>query len=299
MPTLEHHGLVDMFRGKPPLAAHLVEMLFGLPVPEHSKVKVGEGTLDQLAPVELRADLILELRDDEDEMVLSIILEAQRGEDQIKKYSWVSYLAGERSRKKCPVVLLVVTADPKVEAWAAEKIDLGLGLSHVQPLVLGPAAVPEVLDVELAQQEPELAVLSAMVHGEGPNALLVAQMGLVGAACLDQGRPPMYFRILLETLREPLRRALEKMSMEQHMDGDAEWTFPPYLQRFIDRGLREGREEGERKAKRETLLHLLSRAGIALTEEEQGRVTSCDDPAMLERWIGNVLGAKTAADVFG
>lgn len=127
MPTLEHHGLVDMFRGKPPLAAHLVEMLFGLPVPEHSKVKVGEGTLDQLAPVELRADLILELRDDEDEMVLSIILEAQRGEDQIKKYSWVSYLAGERSRKKCPVVLLVVTADPKVEVWAAEKIDLGLG----------------------------------------------------------------------------------------------------------------------------------------------------------------------------
>lgn len=86
--------------------------------------------------------------------------------------------------------------------------------------------------------------------------------------------------------------------MEQHMDGEPpEPTFS-----LISSGssiVACERAEGERKAKRETLLHLLSRAGIALTEEEQGRVTSCDDPAMLERWIGNVLGAKTAADVFG
>ena len=34
-----------------------------------------------------------------------------------------------------------------------------------------------------------------------------------------------------------------------------------------------------------------------LTEEERARVLACADPATLERWVENVLGAKTAADV--
>jgi hypothetical protein len=302
MPTLEHHGLVDMFRDKPPLAPHLMEMLFRLQVPKHSQVGVGDANLDHLAPVELQADLVLELRDANGVVVLSIIVEAQRGEEPIKKYAWVSYLAGERSRKKCPVVLLVIAPNAKVGAWAAEKIDLGLGLSYVQPLVLGPDVVPEVLDAEVASREPELAVLSAMVHRDGPNGLAVAEMALRAVLALDPGRATMYFRMVFDGLEEPLQWAVRRMWMEPQMGDRAKVTFPPFLQELLDRSVREGElrgeARGEARGRRDALFQVLRRAGISLTDEEKGRIAACEDAAMLDRWIGNVLGAKTSADVF-
>ncbi len=81
------------------------------------------------------------------------------------------------------------------------------------------------------------------------------------------------------------------------------------MQKLIDggklEGLREGEvkgklegiREGEVKGKRDTLLRLLARAGIALTESESARIQACSDSATLDRWIDNILGAKTAADV--
>ncbi|WP_438000132.1 hypothetical protein WMF26_09910 [Sorangium sp. So ce185] len=95
--------------------------------------------------------------------------------------------------------------------------------------------------------------------------------------------------------------------MERQIEGEA--TFPPFVQKLIDRGMREGdlkgmREgklegirEGELKGKRDTLLRLLARAGMALTEDEGARIQACTDVATLDRWIDNVLGAKTAAEV--
>jgi hypothetical protein len=68
-----------------------------------------------------------------------------------------------------------------VATWAAEIIDLGLGRGDVRPLVLGPAAVPEITAPVVAKQEVELAVLSAVAHGNGPNGLVVVQAALLGA----------------------------------------------------------------------------------------------------------------------
>ncbi len=59
----------------------------------------------------------------------------------------------------------------------------------------------------------------------------------------------------------------------------------------------EGVEEGELKGMRNALLRLLTRAAIALTDEERARIQSCTDTATLDRWIENVLGAKTAGEV--
>ncbi|WP_437636876.1 hypothetical protein [Sorangium sp. So ce854] len=69
------------------------------------------------------------------------------------------------------------------------------------------------------------------------------------------------------------------------------------MQRLIDRGKLEGVREGRLEGKRDTLLRLLARAGIVLTEDESARIQACTDVATLGRWIENVLGAKTAAEV--
>jgi hypothetical protein len=39
------------------------------------------------------------------------------------------------------------------------------------------------------------------------------------------------------------------------------------------------------------------RAGIAATDDEWARIEACRDAETLDRWIDNVFGAKTAADV--
>src|SRR4051812_7862000 len=58
------------------------------------------------------------------------------------------------------------------------------------------------------------------------------------------------------------------------------------------------REEGKDEGKREALFRLLARAGIALTDDDRARIQACSDTATLDRWLDNVLGAKTAANIF-
>jgi hypothetical protein len=102
---------------------------------------------------------------------------------------------------------------------------------------------------------------------------------------------------------QPMQRALEAKFMEQQTEAKA--AFPPFLQRLIEGGKVEGFREGELKGKTEgkiegkieTLLRLAARAGIPLTEDDRARIRACDDASTLDRWVDNVLGAKTAADV--
>jgi PD-(D/E)XK nuclease family transposase len=58
-----------------------------------------------------------------------------------------------------------------------------------------------------------------------------------------------------------------------------------------------GEARGQVKGKRDTLLRILARAGITLSEDERARIGACADTAMLDRWAENVIGARTAAEV--
>jgi predicted transposase/invertase (TIGR01784 family) len=63
-------------------------------------------------------------------------------------------------------------------------------------------------------------------------------------------------------------------------------------------GLAEGHKSGIAEGKRNALLRLLARAGLVLTQEDQGRIAACADIATLDRWFDNALAARTVADVF-
>ncbi|WP_437547290.1 hypothetical protein WME97_45045 [Sorangium sp. So ce367] len=150
-------------------------------------------------------------------------------------------------------------------------------------------------------------MLSAVAHGNGPNGLTVVQAALVALGRLDQEHAMVYFQVIWNGLREPMRWALEALVMERQIEGEA--TLPPFVQKLIDRGkleglregelkgMREGKLEGKLEGKRDTLLRLLARAGIVLSESERARVQACTDMATLDRWIDNVLGATTAIEV--
>ena len=78
---------------------------------------------------------------------------------------------------------------------------------------------------------------------------------------------------------------------------EAKARLPQFMQELIDQGELKGLREGELKGKRDMLLRLVTRAGIVLAEDDRARILACTDPAILEQWVENVLGAKTAADV--
>jgi hypothetical protein len=303
MLTLEHGGLVEMFRENPDLAPHFLATLFGLTIPPYATVGVIESSLDQMIPIEFRADLVLELRDAQGALVLAIVLEVQRDDDPDKKYTWPVYVSVVRARKRCPTVVLVVAPDAEVASWAAETIDLGLGLGTVRPLVIGASSVPEVVDAALAEKEVELAVLSAVAHGNGPNGVAVLAAALVALGQLDHEHAAAYFQMIYNMLREPMRRALETLVMERQTESKA--TFPPFMQRLIDDGIQKGElkgkldglREGKLDGLRDALLRLVARAGITLTEADRARILACDDDATLDRWVENVLGANSIDDV--
>lgn len=109
----------------------------------------------------------------------------------------------------------------------------------------------------------------------------------------------MYFQLIYDVLREPMRRALEKVIMEWQIQENP--TFPPFIQKLIEggklEGMREGTREGKLEAKRDDLLRLMARLGLEPTAEQRARILSCTDVATLDRWFDNAFGGKTAADV--
>lgn len=62
-------------------------------------------------------------------------------------------------------------------------------------------------------------------------------------------------------------------------------------------GIAEGHKSGLADGKRDTLLRLLKRASIELTEADRARIQACDDVAILDRWAENIIGAKSIGDV--
>ena len=84
------------------------------------------------------------------------------------------------------VVRLVVAPDLPVATWAAQPIVLGPSTGQVTPFVLGASVVPRVIDASDAPREPALAVLSARVHGNGPDGLEVIEPAFEAMASVDR-----------------------------------------------------------------------------------------------------------------
>jgi hypothetical protein len=300
MPSLEHDGVVELFRDKPELGPYLLERIFHLPVPAHTQVRIADSSLGQLLPIEFRADLVLELLDEGGGCVLAIVLESQREVAARKRFSWPVYVAVSRAERECESVVMVVAVDADVATWAAQRIDLGLGVSTVGPLVLGPRVLPEMTDEEEARADKELAVLSAMAHGNGPKGMAVVLAALRALGDLDAEHATVYFHIIWNMLREPMQRALEALVVQQQ--ARKEIKLPPFIQVLVDKGFHDGERKGEVKGEvrtlREKIFHFVERRGLALTIDQDARIRGCNDRALLDRWLDNVLDASNGDDVF-
>jgi len=206
-----HESHLLLFRNQPALAVQLMREALGVEVPAYREARVISADLTDIQPAEYRADIVVQLINDAS--VLGIVVEVQLSVDERKRFSWPAYVSGLRARLECPVCLLVVTADDAVTRWAARPVEIG-GLNQFIPYVLGPSGVPHITNEIDARANPELAVLSAMAHGDDDDVERSARIAIAAQSAmagLDADRSKLYFDLILNSLSEAARQALNSM----------------------------------------------------------------------------------------
>jgi hypothetical protein len=281
MPSLAHDALVDLFRNRPSLGAELLSEALGVTLPAYTEARVISADLTDIRPAEYRADLVVLLLD-EGAPRWALVIEVQLGIDPRKRFTWPAYATTVRAAHGCPVGLLVVAPGDAVAAWCAEPIETGIPGFVLSPPVLGRAGVPVVTDPAEAARRPELAVLSAMAHGDGELGTAIAAVAMPAVARLDPERARFYGDLVLHSLNAAARRALEAMMKGYQYQSD-----------FAKKYVAEGRAEEAAQA----VLTVLRVRGLAVPEALRERILAEKDAARLERWLEKAAVATSIAEV--
>ena len=162
------------------------------------------------------------------------------------------------------------------------------------PPVLRRDAVPLVTDPAEAARRMELAVLSVMAHGATDQGATIAGALLPALEHLDDDRGRFYLDLMLNSLNEAARRALEAtMKGYEYQSDFAKQYFAQGRDAGRDEGRAEGRAEGEARA----LLAVLRGRGIAVSEVARNRILAEKDLARLERWLERAADAGSVAEL--
>lgn len=283
MASWNHEGIIELFRSDPRLAAKLLQGPLGVALPAFSDARIESGTMADLKPAQAHADLVVVLRDGS-LPVLGVVVEVQRKEDPDKLFSWPAYIAWLRRALRTEACVLVITQDERVATWASRRIVLGPG-GALQPLVLRPNCVPVVDTAADARKAPELAVLSAMVHGGGPvkTAVEVALAASTAAHGLDRDRFLLYFGLIRAALGEAARKVFE---------------MHPHGARFFDESQQQSYERGRAAEKAADVLDVLDARGISASSEQRDQILGCTDIEALKQWLRRAATVASANELF-
>lgn len=289
--SFDHEGFVELVRNRPELVAELLTRSLHVEVPRFTRARLIESTLNEVAPVEHYADAVV-LLTVEDRPVLGVIVETQLRRDNRKHYTWPQYAMNARARHKCPCVVVVVTASPAVARWAGRPIDVGNGTVFRQRII-GPQSIPKLTNADRAAREPELAVLSAMVHGRSntPSARRIAVAAFTGLSRLpDDDQRVLYFLMVERALSAALRKTLE-------MQPDIRKFMSASQRRSYDNAKAEGKTEGRAEGKAEAVLTILAQRGLPMTARQRREIRGCTELATIDRWLKRALSVASVDEL--
>jgi hypothetical protein len=288
MPSNLHEWLLELYRNRSDSAPELLRKL-DVALPEYDQVRVESPDVNNLKSVEYRADLVLFLSRGS-QHVLGIIVEVQLRRDERKCYAWPAYVANLRARHRCPVCLLVITAEESVARWAAKAIEIGPG-GRLTPYVVGPSNTPVVTEMQQARMNVELAVLSAIEHGKQADTGLARRIiatAIAAAGEIDDQRGNVYLDFIYSFLKgtpEVLENAMTSVLFKYQSD---------FARRYVAQGI----AEGEAKGRLELILDLLGSRFGPLPESIQTRVRSAS-AAQIHAVGKQVLTAQTLEEALG
>jgi hypothetical protein len=291
VPSSDHEMPLELFRNQPVLAPTLLEAVFGLKMPDYTHVCLGSETFTDVDPTEYRSDATIILGNPS-APDLAIVLEVQLRPDRRKRFTWPVYLATLRARRECPVTLLVLCGDATTAAACTEPIETGHPDWILKPLVLSPERLPAVTDVAEAQRLPELAVLSALAHADGPDRQAVLNAldeALEAANKNSEKRGHLYYDYVVSRLSVAARHSLEEIMSAHTYEYQSD-----FARKYYGQGKAEGTAEGEVRA----ILVVLDARDLSVSDEARTRITSCTDLDQLEIWVRRAATVGSAEDLF-
>jgi hypothetical protein len=299
MPSHLHEALVALFRNRPTLAPELLRDALQMELPPFAEVRPGSADLTDIQPAEYRADLVLLLMKDaavsrSAAPAFGIVVEVQLSADERKRFVWPVYVSNLRARLSCPVCLLVVAANERVARWAGETVEMG-GDHRFRPFVLGPSAVPEITDEKQACADPELAVLSAMAHGRDASidtSVRIAAAAQRAIAGLDEDRSKLYYDLIMNSLNEAARRALQSMDLTTYK------YQSDFARQYHSQGVTEGERTGEQRGRAAVVIKQLGMRFGPLIPELQSRIATAS-VSELEAIAERLLTAPTLQEALG
>jgi hypothetical protein len=286
---MAHEILVDFFRTRPSLAAELLIEVLGIALPAYTEARVASIDLTEIQPAEYRADVVVVLYNGDVPVRVNIV-EVQLGVDAKKRGSWPAYVCVAHATYGCLADLLVVAPDPAVAAWCAEPIPLGPPGFVLTPPVLRRQAVPVVADPAEAARRLELGMLSVMAHGETEQGATIAGALLPAIGGLDEERSRFYLDVLLNSVNEATRQALEAMMKGYEYQSE-------FAKKYVAQGEASGEARGEAKGEARALLAALRVRGIPVPDAARERILAEKDPERLERWVERAVVAASIAEV--
>jgi hypothetical protein len=158
---------------------------------------------------------------------------------------------------------------------------------NCKPWVVGPSNTPIITEIQEALENVELAVLSAIGHGQSANISLakrIVSAAIVASAGIDPERSRLYFDLMLISISPNILEAIGATTMNS-LGFEYQSTF---ARRYYGQGKAEGKAEG----RIELILELLASRFGPLTEAAQTRVRSAHD-ALSPVVVGRMLKAKT------
>ena len=166
------------------------------------------------------------------------------------------------------------------------------------PLVLGPDRIPRV-DIGHARDQPWMAILSALVHGNRPGGTATTLAAFEAMSVLPEHQAIVCYDLVRASLNEAARRALEEHMQPGKYEFKSDFAlhhFGEGRKKGQEEGRQEGRQEGRLEAARELVLTLADRHG-AVSAELRARVQACVDPEALRELAVAVAGAGDRAAV--
>ena len=139
-------------------------------------------------------------------------------------------------------------------------------------------------------------MLSAVVHGHGPHAAEVGELGADACMTLDPERAMLYLDTMLSALSPDARRKVEAIMVQKY---EYQSDFVRKLHQQQVEAIAEGEAKAMAKSKAEDVLRVLEARGFAVPDEVAKRVRECRDIPTLDEWLTRAVTLKDVAELFG
>ena len=278
MVTSTHEAHHSIFRHDEDLFPEVMEQVFGVVLGKAGRVTCLSTDLNELRPMERRADSVLlaELLVEQDAGTYIVVVEAQTDPDEKKWWSWPYYIAYLRARYECPVILLVVCTKLETERWARAEITSGLGdliCLRVTPAVAGPGNVGPVTDLGKARANIGFAAFSALTHSRAGSAreILEVLAEALGSISTKNGT---FLSELVEaglngTSSYEVWRDLMITNDYPHISQWRAQATAQGLQQGLQQGIEQGIEQGSVKVQIGNILRILARRNVSVSEDSK------------------------------